>query len=81
MELVVEVSGAQLVLVEVQNVLEVALELQELGPALVCELLCDRILEVVGFDGVDVSVDAARWSGCGQNSKLRCTGRSQSSRL
>eukprot|EP00965_Chrysotila_dentata_P197796 6178405-Pleurochrysis_carterae.AAC.1 len=71
MELAVEGNGVQLVLVEVQNVLEVALELKEFGPALVSELLGDSVLGVVGHDDVDVSVDAARWSCYGQSSGHR----------
>eukprot|EP00965_Chrysotila_dentata_P060717 2011665-Pleurochrysis_carterae.AAC.1 len=69
-ELVVEEDGVQLVLVKVQNVFEVALELKELGPALVDELLCDSILGVVGHDNIVVSVDDDRWSRCccGQSS-------------
>eukprot|EP00965_Chrysotila_dentata_P021792 721874-Pleurochrysis_carterae.AAC.1 len=72
MELVVEEDGVQLVLVEVQNVLEVALlELEKLGPALVGELLGDSMLGVVGHDNVlDVGVDATRWCCCGE-----CSGR------
>jgi len=50
MELVVEEDGVQLELVEVQDVLQVALELKELSPALVDELLGDSILGVVGHD-------------------------------
>eukprot|EP00965_Chrysotila_dentata_P256219 6212477-Pleurochrysis_carterae.AAC.1 len=68
MELVVEVDSVQRLLVEVQKVLEVTLELEELGPALVCEILGDSILGVVGHDDVDVSVIAARQSCCGQSS-------------
>eukprot|EP00965_Chrysotila_dentata_P252742 6210848-Pleurochrysis_carterae.AAC.1 len=68
MELVIEEDGLQLsALVEVQHVLKVVLELEELGPALVCELLGDSIFGVVGHDDVDVSVDAARCSCCGQS--------------
>eukprot|EP00965_Chrysotila_dentata_P128443 4246755-Pleurochrysis_carterae.AAC.2 len=53
---------------EVQKVLEVALELEEFGSALVCKLLGDSILRVVGHDDVDISVYAARWCCSGQNS-------------
>eukprot|EP00965_Chrysotila_dentata_P088464 2921167-Pleurochrysis_carterae.AAC.1 len=68
MELVVEEVGVQLVLVEVQNVPQVALELKELGPALVGELLGDNIFGVTGHDVVEAKGDAARWCGCGQSS-------------
>eukprot|EP00965_Chrysotila_dentata_P170167 5617200-Pleurochrysis_carterae.AAC.1 len=61
MELVVEEDGVQFVLVEVQNVLDVALELEKLGPAVVGGLLGNSILEVIGHDAVDVRVYAARW--------------------
>eukprot|EP00965_Chrysotila_dentata_P197227 6178072-Pleurochrysis_carterae.AAC.2 len=62
MELVVEEDGAQLVLVEVQKVPEVALELEEHGPGLVCDFLGDSILKVVGNDFAYVIVDAAKCS-------------------
>eukprot|EP00965_Chrysotila_dentata_P211567 6186535-Pleurochrysis_carterae.AAC.2 len=56
-----------------QNVLEVALELEKLGPALVCKLLGDSINGLVAHDDVDVSVLAARWSCCGQSKVVaRC---------
>eukprot|EP00965_Chrysotila_dentata_P173660 5732995-Pleurochrysis_carterae.AAC.2 len=48
---------------------EVALELEELGPALVGELLGNSILRVVCFDDVDESVDAARLCCCAQSSR------------
>eukprot|EP00965_Chrysotila_dentata_P096896 3202199-Pleurochrysis_carterae.AAC.1 len=51
-----------------QHVLEVALALTEVGPALVGELLGERLLGVVAHDDNDVSVYAARWCCCGQSS-------------
>eukprot|EP00965_Chrysotila_dentata_P073980 2442727-Pleurochrysis_carterae.AAC.1 len=54
MELVVEKDDVQLELVEVQDVLKVALELEELSPALVGELLNNSILGVIGHDAVVV---------------------------
>eukprot|EP00965_Chrysotila_dentata_P075627 2497611-Pleurochrysis_carterae.AAC.3 len=66
-ERVIEEHGVQLVLVEGHNILEVALELEELGPAVVYELLGDSILGVVSHyvDDDDVRVDVARWCCCG----------------
>eukprot|EP00965_Chrysotila_dentata_P079079 2608200-Pleurochrysis_carterae.AAC.1 len=52
--------GVQLELVEVQDVLQVAVKLKELGPALVGELLGDKILGVIGHGAVVVKVGAAR---------------------
>eukprot|EP00965_Chrysotila_dentata_P201617 6180664-Pleurochrysis_carterae.AAC.3 len=68
-ELVVEEDGVQLiVLLEVQNVLEVALELTNLALPHLVNFLATANFAVVGHDEVDVSVDAARWCCCGQSS-------------
>eukprot|EP00965_Chrysotila_dentata_P040568 1345775-Pleurochrysis_carterae.AAC.1 len=81
MELVVEEKGVQLVLVKVQNILEVAIELEELGPALIGELLCDSIFGVVGHYDVDLSSGGPQprrpktvwgWSRCTQTCHLGC---------